>query len=338
MGSEGAVYIPPWGWWVFGAVVCVMLVIDLVAHQGEEDARKRQKKAGIWTAVWITLGLAFTGFVWQVIGGFEAQQYLAAYLLEKSLSLDNLFVFYIIFHGLGVPEKHHHKVLFWGILGALFFRAIFIFAGVALVEEYAWVMYVFGAILLYAAYRTYLEDPTAEEESKLVNWLAERLPLSKHPHEGQFFAIENGRRVATSLFVALVAIELTDILFAIDSVAAALSVTQDEFILYSANIFAILGLRSLYLFLESTVRDFRYLHYGLSAVLAFAALKLILHDVVHIPPLLSVAIIVVIISAAIWTSLRADKKPPLEQEAAPEEPEEEPEEEPAPRSETTPAS
>ncbi len=304
---DSSVQIPAWGWWIFAAVVILMLVVDLVAHRGEEDARTRHRIAGIWTAVWIALGLSFMGFVWAFFGSLPAKEYLAAYLLEKSLSLDNLFVFYVIFHGLGVPEKHHHKVLFWGIVGALFFRAVFIFAGVALVEQYAWVMYVFGAILLYAAYRTYLEDPTAEEESKLVNWLAERLPLSKRPHGGQFIAIEGGRRVATSLFVALVAIELTDILFAIDSVAAALAVTRDEFILYSANIFAILGLRSLYLFMEGTVRDFRYLHYGLAAVLAFAALKIMLHDVIHVPPMLSVAIIVVIITVAIWASLRADK-------------------------------
>lgn len=301
-GSDTGV-IPMWGWGVFGVAVVVMLVIDLLAHRG--DKAETRKNAGIWTAIWIVLGLSFTLFVWQVMGGSEAREYLAVYTLEKSLSLDNLFVFYIIFHSLNIPQKYHHKVLYWGIIGALAFRAVFIFAGVALVEQFAWVEYVFGGILLYAAWRTYREDPTEQEESRIVNWLEYYLPLSSGSHGGRFFARVDGRRVATVLFVALAAIELTDVLFAIDSVAAALAVTRQEFVLYSANIFAILGLRSLYLLLESLVVELKYLHYGLAAVLGFAALKLLFKNVLDVPPLASVGIIVVIIGIAVWASLRA---------------------------------
>lgn len=300
-GSEGSLGTIDWA--VFGAIVVVMLVVDMLAHRG--DKAESQKSAAVWTCIWIALGLAFTGFVWWELGAQQGKEYIAVYALEKSLSLDNLFVFYVIFHSLNIPNKYHHKVLYWGIIGALVFRFIFIFAGAAAVQTFDWITYVFGGILLIAAWRTYREDPTEEEESAIMDWLDENLPFSDEVHGGKFFAKENGERVATVLFAALIAIELSDILFAIDSVAAALSVTQNEFVIYSANIFAILGLRSLYLFLESTIKEFRYLHYGLAAVLAFAAFKLVAKGLVHVPPLLSVGIIVVIIAISIWASIRA---------------------------------
>ena len=297
-----------WGWIIFGTVVLVMLLVDALTHRGDRGQSRRS--AGIWTAVWIGLGLAFTGFVWWQMSWLDAQEYLAVYALEKSLSLDNLFVFYVIFHSLNIPDKYHHKVLYWGILGALVFRLIFIYAGAAAVEQFAWVEYVFGGLLLVAAWRTYREDPAEDEESGIVLWLERHLPFSSSAHEGTFFARKNGRRVATTLFIALAAIELSDIMFAIDSVAAALSITHQEFVIYSANIFAILGLRSLYLFLEHNIDDFKYLHYGLAAVLAFAALKLLLHDWTWfeetVTPLTSVGIIVVIIGISIWVSMRSE--------------------------------
>lgn len=292
---------PAWAWGVFGLAVVGMLVVDLIAHRG--DRAESTKVAGIWTAIWIGLGLAFMGFVWILFGGLEAREYLAVYLLEKSLSLDNLFVFLIIFHSLNIPRRYHHKVLYWGIIGALAFRAAFIFAGVAAVRTFGWLEYVFGAVLLYAAWRSAREDPTAEEENRFVIWLSRHLPVSERAHDGRFFATVDGRRVATSLFVALAAIELSDILFAIDSVAAALAVTRQEFVIYSANIFAILGLRSLYLLMEDTIQQFHYLHYGLAGVLAFAALKLIAHRWVDVPPLVSVGIILALIGASIVASI-----------------------------------
>ena len=294
-------------WAIFGAVVVVMLIADMLAHRGERA--ESQKSAAIWSAIWIGLGLAFTGFVYWRMSAGAAEEYIAVYALEKSLSLDNLFVFYVIFHSLNIPDKYHHKVLYWGILGALVFRLIFIYAGAAAVEQFAWVEYVFGALLLVAAWRTWHEDPAESEDSGLVLWLERHLPFSSGSHGGKFFDKENGRWVATALFIALAAIELSDIMFAIDSVAAALSITTQEFIIYSANIFAILGLRSLYLLLEHSIDDLHYLHYGLAAVLGFAALKLLLHSVhfveQFITPLVSVAIIVVIIGASVIASVRS---------------------------------
>jgi tellurite resistance protein TerC len=293
------------GWLVFGAIVVVMLIVDLLAHRGE--GAESRTSAAIWTAIWIALGLAFTGAVWWFMDGQAAKEYIAVYALEKSLSMDNLFVFFIIFHGLDIPQEHHHKILYWGILGALVFRFIFIYAGVAAIEKISWIVYVFGALLLWAAWRAYREDPTEETESAIVNWLDGRSWLSEESHGGAFFTHENGKRVGTALFMALIAIELSDIMFAIDSVAAALSVTTKEFAIYSANIFAILGLRSLYLLLEDIINEFVYLHYGLAAVLAFAGFKLLTKEFFHVPPLLSVGIIVVMIGASIWASLRSSK-------------------------------
>lgn len=305
-GSSGGV-LSTTEWAIFGGVVVVMLIADMLAHRGERA--KSQKSAAIWSAIWIGLGLAFTGFVWWRMSGGDAQEYIAVYALEKSLSLDNLFVFYVIFHSLNIPDKYHHKVLYWGILGALVFRLIFIYAGAAAVEQFAWVEYVFGALLLGAAWRTWREDPAGSKESALVLWLERHLPFSRSSHGGKFFDRKDGQVVATALFVALVAIELSDIMFAIDSVAAALSITTQEFIIYSANIFAILGLRSLYLLLEHSIDDLHYLHYGLAMVLGFAALKLLLHGVhfveQFITPLVSVAVIVVIIGASVIASVRS---------------------------------
>lgn len=318
-GGESVLGAMEWG--IFGAVVIVMLIVDLLAHRGERA--NSQTAAAIWTGIWIGLGLLFTFFVWWKMSGGSAQEYLAVYALEKSLSLDNLFVFYVIFHSLNIPDKYHHKVLYWGILGALLFRLLFIFAGAAAIKQFEWVEYVFGGLLLIAAWRTFREDPTEEQESNIVNWLEAHLRFSSGPHGGAFFTKQNGKYVATVLFIALAAIELSDILFAIDSVAAALSITQQEFVIYSANIFAILGLRSLYLLMEHTLDDLKYLHYGLSGVLGFAALKLILHDVTFveesITPLVSVGVIVVVIGLSVWASVRADSDDERG-EAAPEKP------------------
>lgn len=298
---DAAAAIPSWAWAVFGVAVVVGLTLDLFAHRG--DRAESQKNAAIWTAIWIAAGLGFLGFVALLLGREAAEEYLAAYLLEKSLSLDNLFLFLIIFRGLNIPERYHHRVLYWGILGAIGFRALFIFLGVAAFRNFEWVTYVFGGVLLFAAWRSWHEDPAARKENRFVRWVSKHLPVSERDHGGRFFARENGRLVATSLFVALAAIELSDVLFAIDSVAAALSVTRREFILYTANIFAILGLRSLYLLLETTILRFRYLHYGLAGVLAFAALKMLAQDLVHVPPLVSVGVIVAIIGASAGASL-----------------------------------
>ncbi|WP_163997730.1 TerC/Alx family metal homeostasis membrane protein [Pyxidicoccus caerfyrddinensis] len=300
-------HIPTWIWAVFWAVVLALIVVDLIAHRGRRGESHRA--AIIWSGVWISAGLLFNVLVWRVFGARAAQEYLAAYFIEKSLSLDNVFVFLVIFRSLGIPQRAQHSVLFLGIFGALVFRALFIFLGAAALERWSWVAYVFGAILLITAWRVFREDPAQQQENKAVSWLAHRLPVTQEVHDKKFFVrLADGRRVATPLLLALMGLELTDILFAVDSVPAAFAVTQDTFILYSSNAFAILGLRALYLLLSGTVGQLRYLHYGLAGVLAFAGLKMVLEPWLHVTPLLSVGIIVVLIGASVWASLRARRR------------------------------
>ncbi len=296
----------PGAWIAFGAIVVVLLAIDLITIRGKRAASR--KAALMWSLTWVGVGLGFGGFVWATFDLKAAQEYLAAYLIEKSLSLDNVFLFLLIFNGLKIGREHQHKVLFWGILGAVVFRGIFIFLGAAVLEKFEWVSYIFAAILLYAAFRVFRKDPAEQKESKVVAWLSRRVPVTKQFKGGKFLARQGGRIVATPLLVALVAIEITDILLAIDSVPAALSMTRNRFLVYSSNIFAILGLRALYLLLAHTVGHLKYLHYGLALVLGFAAVKIITDEWFSIPPLVSVGIIVGIIGIAIGASLRQGKR------------------------------
>jgi tellurite resistance protein TerC len=304
-GMSGDSGIPAWAWTAFLVSVVVLLTADLLAYRG---ARAKSRRLTLtWTIVWIAMGLAFGGFVWATLGAQLAQEYLGAYAMEKSLSLDNLFVFLVIFKSLNIPEKYQHKVLFWGILGAVVFRAVLILVGVSALRRWDWITYVFGALLFYAAYRAFREDPGQQHESPVVGWLSRHLPVTEDSESGRFIARKNGSHAATPLLVALLAVEVTDVMFAIDSVPAALAITRNEFIVYCSNIFAILGLRALYLLLAQTITRLRYLHYGLAGVLIFAGIKIIADDWIHIPPLLSVAIIATIIGASVWASVRRDR-------------------------------
>ena len=295
-----------WGWWLFGITVAVLLAIDLVMHRGGHGTSR--KSSYIWSAVWIAMGLSFTIVVYYFFGVVRAEEYVAAYLMEKSLSVDNLFVFLIIFRSLSVDAKHQHKVLFWGILGALVFRAIFIFLGIAVINRFHWMAIIFGLMLVYTAYRAFIEDPAQKTESGLIVWLSRSLPFTQDTEDGHWYLRRDGRIFVTPLAVALIAVELTDIMFAIDSVPAVFAVSRDPFVVYSSNIFAILGLRALYTALEHNLRDFRYLHYGLSGVLAFAGIKLIFAEWMKLPPLVSVAIICAIIASSVLASLLAREK------------------------------
>jgi tellurite resistance protein TerC len=296
--------VSPWEWCLFGVLVLAMIVIDLLAHRGREHGEST-KAAYVWSAAWVLVGLAFAGFIGVRHGGDVAQEYLGAYLIEKSLSLDNLFVFLVIFSSLNVPKDRQRRVLFWGIFGALVFRALFILLGLEALEHWHRVVYLFGAILLVAAWRVAHRHPSEESESKVVEWLERLLPVTTEFEGAKFFTRVDGKRQGTPLLIALLAIEVTDIAFAIDSVPAALAVSQNLFVVYTSNVFAILGLRALYIALAKTVHELRYLHWGLAAVLSFAGLKMILSDWVRVPPLLSVGIIAVCIGASVWWSLRA---------------------------------
>jgi tellurite resistance protein TerC len=247
-------------------------------------------------------------FVWFAFGGRAAEEYLTAYLIEKSLSLDNLFVFLIIFQTLKIPEGKQHKVLFWGIFGAAVFRGLFISIGVRAIQRWDWISYIFGAILLYSAVRIFRKDPSKQRESRLVAWLEQHLPVTQKLQGDSFISRKEGQRAATPLLLALIAVELSDIMFAIDSVPAAFSVSRAPFILYSSNIFAILGLRSLYVVLTHVLARFRYLHYGLAGVLGLAGVKLMIGQWIDIPPLVSVGLIGLMIGAAVWASLRTGEE------------------------------
>ena len=309
--------ISSWEWAVFGGVVLILLLIDLFSHRGERA--ETHGWAITWSVIWVAAGLAFAVFVWVRHGSQDGQEYLAAYLIEKSLSLDNLFVFLIVFRTLRIPKDHQRIALFWGIFGALVFRAIFIFMGAKALGAEGWgeyVEYIFAAILLYAAYHAFREDPSRQEENKAVVFLSRHFPVASDPNESRFLVRQDNRWKLTPLFVAVLGLELTDIVFAIDSVPAAFSVINtaegigqtEIFIVYSSNVFAILGLRSLYIVLAKTISDLQYLHYGLAAVLAFAAIKLVLPHELHIPPWASVLIIVFMIGAAIVASLLTPRK------------------------------
>ncbi|WP_063934868.1 TerC/Alx family metal homeostasis membrane protein [Archangium violaceum] len=300
--------ISPWEWGVFGVIVVAMILVDLLAHRSKRGETK--KAAYLWSAVWIAVGLAFGLFVWARHGSNNAQEYLGAYLIEKSLSLDNLFVFLVIFASLSVPENKQRRVLFWGIFGALVFRGLFIFLGLEAITRWHWVVYIFGAILLVAAWRVARRHPSEEStgNNTVVSWLEKRMPVTSEYEGKQFFKHVDGRWQATPLLIALIAIELSDVAFAIDSVPAALSVSHNLFVVYTSNVFAILGLRALYIALAKTVHELRYLHWGLAAVLAFAGLKMILSEWVHVAPLVSVAIIVTCLGISVGLSVRARKR------------------------------
>jgi tellurite resistance protein TerC len=294
--------IPGWAWIGFGITLFVLLAIDLFTHRG--GAHRSRRNDVIWSIVWVGVGFSFTFFIWALMGTDSANEYLAAWLIEKSLSLDNLFVFLLIFQTLHIPLENQRRALLWGIIGALVFRAIFIFLGVAAIERWDWIKYLFGALLFFAALRSLREPPQDVVENRLVTWLARHLPVSKDNTSTHLFVRENGRMLVTPLLVAIIGLEFSDILFAIDSVPAALSVTRKEFLVYSSNAFAILGLRSLYVVLVASLEKVRYLHIGLAAVLSFAGFKLITHDWIPVPPLLSVGIIVTILTITIVASVR----------------------------------
>ena len=281
-----SISVPVWAWALLAVIVCVSISIDLFAHRGDRvDSRKR---ALAWSIGWVVLALAFNGFVTYRFGLQAGEEFLAAYLLEKSLSVDNLFVFLLVFSALRIPVTEQRRVLTWGIAGAILTRGLLIFIGAAAVQQWHALLWVFGGLLIVAALKLLREgepSPGAESESRLLRWLERHVPWTPKLDGHHFVTRVEGRLVATPLLIALIAIELTDIVFAIDSVPAAFAVTEEPFLIYSSNLFAILGLRALYVVLAGALADLRYLRYGLAAVLAFAGAKLLLGSWIKVPPL-----------------------------------------------------
>ncbi|HET9416221.1 MAG TPA: TerC family protein [Candidatus Limnocylindria bacterium] len=298
-------------WTIFAVIVGGLLFIDLfVFHREAHPVRMRE--AGAWVAVWVALGLAFGGWIFLTRGATSGAEYLAGYLIEYSLSMDNVFVFAVLFAYFGIPAQYQHRLLFWGVFGAIVFRAIFIVAGIALLESFHFVVYVFGALLLFTAWRmvtagTDNVDPSGNPILRIMRRVIRVTP----DFDGQrFFTRRNGALWATPLFAALVVIETSDIMFAIDSVPAILAITTDTFIVFTSNAFAIMGLRSLYFLLAGLIERFEYLKYGLAALLAFAGLKMLLSDIVHLDVWLSLGIIVAILLASVAISLLATRDRP----------------------------
>lgn len=291
-----------WEWTAFAGLLGGLLALDLFVHRGGRHVSPRAALG--WSGLWISAGLAFAVVVFLSEGATGAGEYLAAYAMEKSLSLDNMFVFLVIFQAFNIPDRNQHTALAWGIFGALVFRALFIAAGLEAMQRWSWMPHVLGGLLIAAAIQALRKKDMGQQgESGLVAWLARRLPVSSDASSNHFVVREQGRLLLTPLLAALIAIELSDIMFAIDSVPAALSITRHRFIVYSSNAFAILGLRSLYLAVHGYLTELEYLHYGLAAVLVFAGVKLIGGDSLHLHPLLSAAIIAVCVGAAAIASV-----------------------------------
>ena len=274
--------MPLWAWIVFYAAVLLMLVIDLRMFGRKGQHEVNVGEALRMTGVWIAVSLLFCVGIYlfyPVEPHEKAMEFMAGYLIEKSLSMDNLFVFLMLFSFFGVERKYQHEVLFWGIFGALVLRSIFIFAGAAMVERFEWVLGLFGLFLLYTGGKMFSHDDdqmTDPSRNIIVRWFRRLYPVTDGMREGRFFVIENGRRMATPLFVTLLVIETTDVAFAVDSIPAVFSVSRDPFIVLTSNIFAILGLRALYFALAAVAKYFKLLKYGLGVILIFVGVKMLL--------------------------------------------------------------
>ncbi|MEQ9439976.1 MAG: TerC family protein [Cyclobacteriaceae bacterium] len=308
-GAGSSTTVSPMIWLGFIGLLIVLLLVDLKLVM-RKPHQINTREATIYSIAWITLGVLFTGVIWIWQGGEAASQYITGYLIEKSLSIDNVFLWAMLFSYFAVPPKYQHRVLFWGIFGALLLRAAFIFGGIALLESIHWIVYVFGAILLFTAYRfyTHQEEETSTADNALLRWVRKIIPQTEDYRGEHFFVREQGKLLATPLFIVLITIELSDILFAVDSVPAILAVTQNQFLVFSSNAFAILGLRALYFLLADMQGRFPYLNRGLAVILGFVGIKFIISGWYEIPTWASLAFIAVVMTGTILLSLRATRK------------------------------
>lgn len=308
-------------WIIFAGVVVTVLLLDLVVLHRKPHAVKL-KEALFWSAVWVSLALGFSVLVFLWKGHVLGLEFLTAYVVEQSLSIDNLFVFLLIFTYFRVPAEYQHRVLMWGILGALAMRAIIIAFGVALIQQVEWVIYIFGVILIYSGIRMALAKDTQVDPSKnpAVRLLKKFYPISEKVEGAHFFVKRPGPtgkiiRFATPLMVVLVAVEASDLVFATDSIPAVLAISSDTFVVYTSNVFAILGLRSFYFALAGMMRMFRFLHYGLSIILVFVGIKMLLGHVAPVPTAAALATIAAILVISVAASLLIPVKPPHEHRA-----------------------
>ena len=292
-------------WWTFfGVFILAMLALDLGVFNRRTHVVKI-KESLLWTAFWVTLAMLFCAGIYFFYGHQKSMEFLAGYLIEYSLSIDNLFVFLLLFRYFRVPHEYEHKTLFWGILLALITRGIFIFAGVALINTFHWIIYVFGLFLVFTGIKMALNKETEVHPDKnvAIRLLRFFIPMTKDFAEARFFIVQQGQRLATPMLAVLLALETTDVLFAIDSIPAVLAITTDPFIVYTSNVFAILGLRSLFFAIAGLMKIFHHLHYGLAAILSFVGIKMLIADFLKIPTGISLGVIAVILALAVVSSL-----------------------------------
>ena len=309
--------VPAWAWIATLTAILAVLAVDLLAHRHARKVTVREALA--WSAVWLVLGTAFGAVVWAAWGGQRAGEYFGGYLIEKSLAVDNIFVFALIFTSFAVPQAYQHRVLFYGVLGALVMRAGFIAGGVALLDRFGWILYIFGAFLLVTAPRLgHARDrEAAPRTSRSIRLVPRVLPAAEDYHGQRFWIRRAGRLAATPLLVVLALIEISDVIFAADSIPAVLAITGEPFLVFTSNAFAILGLRSLYFLLAGLMYRFAYLKLGLAAVLGFVGLKMLLAHFIEIPVAASLGIIAGCLAIAIIASLRHTRRAPAGSDEAP---------------------
>jgi tellurite resistance protein TerC len=294
-----------WLWIGFSLFIFTMLSLDLGLFNRKAHTIK-YREAWLWSGVWVTLAMIFAGIVFYYLGSQPGFEFLTGYIIELSLSVDNLFVFLLIFSYFKVPAKFQHRVLFWGVMGALFMRLTMIFVGAALINRFHWIIYIFGAFLVYTGIKMFRQEEidVQPEQNLLVRGVTRFLPISRHYEEEKFFTRANGKRTGTLLLLVLMVVEVTDLVFAVDSIPAIFAVTTNTFIVYTSNVFAILGLRSMYFLLAGVVEKFRYLRLGLAIVLTFIGLKMLVGAIgFHIPIKISLAFVALVLVGSVVASL-----------------------------------
>ncbi len=306
--------VPVWAWIALLALICAMLAVDLYRHRHHNEPTF--KSALTESIVWTAFGVAFAGVIFVAFKGTATSEYFAAYILERALSLDNVFVWSMLFTAFATPIRYQHRVLFWGIFGALALRALFIGIGAALIEKFWPVMILFGIVLIWSGVKIFREGDEDSGEAKMpgIKLLRRFMPVTTQYEEARFFTVQNGKRAATPLFAALVVIELSDVVFAVDSVPAALGVTREMFLVFSANAFAILGLRAMYFLLADAKERFHHLSTALGFVLIFIGVKMVIAHWVHISTPISLGVIVASLAVGVYASL---KFPPPVHDAPP---------------------
>lgn len=310
---------PIWAWGVFLMVVFAMLMVDLgVFHRKAHVLSFRE--AAFWSVVWVVVALIFNAVVWAWLGHQKALEFFTGYLVEKALSADNIFVFAVLFNYFAVPPEYRHRVLFWGVLGAIVFRLTFILAGAALLKKFHWVVYIFGIIVIVSGIKllTRKEEEIAPERNPVLRLARRFLPLTPSYHGQKFFVRSNGKLMATPLMLVLLVVESTDIVFAVDSIPAIFAITRDPFIVFTSNVCAILGLRALYFLLEGMMRLFRYLDEGLAVILVFIGMKMLVSEFYKIPTWVALGFVATVLAITVALSLLAERRERLAAQFDPE--------------------